>query len=150
MWEVPLETQQSEAVTNDIMAKTSKPELVQYLNTALFSPTTASLLNDIKQGLLKMWAGLTEKLTKRHIEKSRKTTMGHLHRRIQGLKSTKVKPPNTDQEDKIKTNVLVCTTLDPITMKEGKFYSDMCERFLTTAGRRGDTSTSCMCMVVIP
>ena len=44
MWEVPLETQQSEAVTNNNLSETTKPELAQYLHATLFSPTTVSLL----------------------------------------------------------------------------------------------------------
>ena len=44
IWEVPLEIQQSEAVENNIMAYTTKPELSQYLHAERFSPTTASLL----------------------------------------------------------------------------------------------------------
>ena len=43
MWEVPLETQQSEAVKNKIMAQTNKPELTQYLHAVLFNPKTAIL-----------------------------------------------------------------------------------------------------------
>ena len=46
--------------------------------------------------------------------------MGHLHMRRQGLKSTKVKPPYTDLEDKIKTSIVFCTNVDPSTTKEGK------------------------------
>ena len=69
MWEVPLGTQQSENVVNNILAQTSKLELAKYLHAALFSPTTASLLKEIKQVFLKTWPGLTEKLIKKHIEK---------------------------------------------------------------------------------
>ena len=53
--------QQSETLVNNIMVKTSKPELAQYLHSALFSPTTESLLKAIKQGFLKTCLGLTEK-----------------------------------------------------------------------------------------
>ena len=52
--------------------------------------------------------------------------MGHLNMRRQGLHSTKVKPPDTDLEDRIK-NVACCTTVDPSTTKEGEFtkiYAD--------------------------
>ena len=66
MWEVPLETQKSEALTKHIMAQTSRLELAKYLHTALLCPTTASLLKAIKQGFLKTWPGLTEKLIKRY------------------------------------------------------------------------------------
>ena len=85
MWEVPLENQQVESVTNNNMKKTSKTELVQHLHTALFGPTAASPINSIKQGLLKMWPGLSEKLIKRHLEKSRNMTMVHLYMRRQGI-----------------------------------------------------------------
>ena len=60
MLEVPLGTQQSENVVNNIMGQTSKLELAKYLYAALFSPITASLHKGIKQGLLKTWPGLTE------------------------------------------------------------------------------------------
>ena len=66
MWEVPLGPQQSENVVNNIMAQTSKPKLAQYLYEAIFSPTTEILLKAIKQGFLKTWPGLTEKLIKRY------------------------------------------------------------------------------------
>ena len=89
MWEVPLETQQSKSVTNNIMEQTSKLELAQYLYAALFSPTTASLLKSIKKGFLKTWPGLTEKIIQRHLEKSRNTKMVHMYIRRQGLQSTK-------------------------------------------------------------
>ena len=67
MWEVPLETQQAESMTNNIMEQTSKPELAQYLHAALFSPTKASLVKATKQGFLKTWPGLTETLIKIHL-----------------------------------------------------------------------------------
>ena len=103
---MPLGPQQLENVVNNIMVQTSKPELAQYLNTALFIPTSASLLKATKQVFLKTWPGITEKLIKKHLEKSRNTNMVHLHVRRQGLKSTKEKPPDTDLEYNIKTNVV--------------------------------------------
>ena len=131
MWEVLLGPQQLENVVNKIMAQTSKPELAKYLYAALFIPTTAILLKSIKQGLLKTWPGLTEKVIKKQLEKSRNTTMGNFHMRIQGLQSTKEKPPDTDMEDKITTNVVYFTTVEPSTTKEGKIYLDICRRFPT-------------------
>ena len=67
-----------------------------------FSPNTASLLNKTKQGFLKTWLGLTEKLINEHLDKSRNTTMGHLHTRRQWLKSTKEKPTDKDLEEEKK------------------------------------------------
>ena len=63
--------------------------------------------------------------------------MGHLHMRKQGLKSTKEKPTDIYLEEKIKMNVVYCTTVEPTTTKEGKIYSDICRRFPTTS-IRGD------------
>ena len=59
--------------------------------------------------------------------------MGHLHMRRQRLQSTKDKPPDTDLEEKIKTNVVYCTTVDPSTTKKDRIYSDICGHFLTTS-----------------
>ena len=40
MWEVTLETQQQEYVTNKILDQAPKPELAQYLHAEIFTPTT--------------------------------------------------------------------------------------------------------------
>ena len=61
--------------------------------------------------------------------------MGHLYMRIKGLQSTKATPPDTYLEDKMKTNVVFCTTVDPSTTKEGNIYSDICRCFSTTSIR---------------
>ena len=129
MWEGPLVPQQSENVVNNILEQTSKTKLAYCLHAAIFTPTTESILKDIKKGFLKTWPGLTEKLIKKHLEKSRNTTMGLLHRRRQELKSNKEKHFDTDLKEKIRTNVVYCTTVDPRTTKEGKIYSYLCERF---------------------
>ena len=69
IYEVPLETQQSEYVINKILDQKNKPELVKYLHAELLIPTTAHIFKSIKQVLLKTWPGLTEKLIKKHLEK---------------------------------------------------------------------------------
>ena len=135
MWEGTLETQQSESVTNKIMSQTTKPELAQYLHASLFVPTTASLLKAMKNKFMKTMPGIIEKIVKKHLEKSKETIMIHLNMRRQGLNSTREKPLDTDLEDKSKTNVVFCTTVDPSITKEGKFYSDICRRFPTTSSR---------------
>ena len=61
--------------------------------------------------------------------------MGHLHTRRQGLQQTKYKPPDTDLEYKIKTNVVYFTTVEPSATKEVKIYSDQCESLPTTSIR---------------
>ena len=49
---------------------------------------------------MKTWPDLTEQLIKKHIEKSRNTTMGHMQTIRQGLKYTKEKPPNKEPNDR--------------------------------------------------
>ena len=89
-------------MANDILSKTTKPKLERYIHASLFRPTTTSLLKAIRQGFLKKWPELIENLIKKHLEKSRNTTMGHLYMIRQGLQSTIEKPPDTDLEDKRK------------------------------------------------
>ena len=121
MWEVPLEPQQSENLVNNVQAQTSKPWIAKYLHAALFSPATVSLRKEIKYSFLNTWPGfLTGKLIKKHLDKSRNTTMVLLNMRRQGLQSTREKPPYTDLEENTTTNILYCTTVKPSTIKEGK------------------------------
>ena len=84
MGEVPLETQQSEAVINNNISQTTKLELAHYLRETIFISTISSLLKEVKQSFLKTSSGLTENLIKNHCKKSRNTTMGHLHMKRQG------------------------------------------------------------------
>ena len=67
------------------MDQTTKPELAQYLQAALFSPKTAKLLKLIKQDFLKNYPGITLKLIKKHLEKPSNTTMRHLNMRRKGI-----------------------------------------------------------------
>ena len=48
MWKVPLETQQSEAMENNILAQTAKTRTSTVPPKICFSPTTESLLKAIK------------------------------------------------------------------------------------------------------
>ena len=59
MWEVPLETQQSNIVVDNILVQTTNPELVQYFNAVLFSQATTRLPKAIKLGYLKTCPGIT-------------------------------------------------------------------------------------------
>ena len=51
--------------------------------------------------------------------------MGHLHMKRKELRLNRDKPPDTDLEDKNKTNVVFCTTVDPSTTKEEKILRYM-------------------------
>ena len=76
--------------------------------------------------------------------------MGNLHMIRQGLQSNKETPPDIDLEYKIKTNIVVFTTVDPSIIKEGNIYSDLCEPFPTVSNRGGNVYMSYMCMTVTP
>ena len=58
--------------------------------------------------------------------------MGHLHMKLQGLQSTRKKDPDTDLEERFKTNVAFCTTVEPRTTQEGNIYSNLCRHFPIT------------------
>ena len=110
------------------MTQNSKPELAKYLHAEHFSPTTSSILKAMKQGVLKTWPGLAEKLIKKKLEKLRNTMMGHLNMRRHGLQSIKDKPPDIDPEEKTKTSVVYFTTVEPSTTKESistQIYADI-------------------------
>ena len=72
------------------------------------------------------WPGLSEVFIIKNIDKSIDTTMENLQLRRQVLKSTKKKPPDTDLDEKCKTDVVFCNTMDPSTTKEGEIYSNLC------------------------
>ena len=61
--------------------------------------------------------------------------MGNLHMGIKGLQSNKEITPDIDLEEKIKTNLFFCTTVDLRTTREGNIYSDICGSFVTTSSR---------------
>ena len=62
-------------------------------------------------------------------------TFVHLNMRRQGLQSTREKPSDIELEGRRITNIILCTTVDPNTTKEGKSYSDICGRFPITSSR---------------
>ena len=76
--------------------------------------------------------------------------MGHMHMKIQGLRSTRDKPVDTDLEYKREKNVVVCITLDPNTKNEGKFTMVYADTSPSHQSEEINTSTSCMYMVVMP
>ena len=55
--------------------------------------------------------------------------------RRQGIQSTIEKPPDTDLEDKCKTNVVFYTTVDLSKTKEGGMYFDICRHFPITSNK---------------
>ena len=75
--------------------------------------------------------------------------MAYLHTRRKGMQSTIEKPPDTDLEDKRKTNVAFCTTVDPITTKEGGFTQIYVDYYPSHQLGEINAYTSCMYMIVM-
>ena len=50
--------------------------------------------------------------------------------KIQGVKSTRKKAPDTDIINNRKTNLVFCITVGPSDYNKGKIYSDICRCFL--------------------
>ncbi len=92
LWTVQIEhPQRVPEMANSAYQQRTKSELQAYLHACLCAPTTATLINAIKKGWLSTFPGLTVEGVRKHLPKSIQTTMGHLHRYRQGVRSTKKK-----------------------------------------------------------
>jgi hypothetical protein len=65
-----------------------KKDLVQYLHAAAFCPAPKSWIAAIKRGFFSTWPGLTEKLVRKHLQKSGATIRGRQTRVRQNIRST--------------------------------------------------------------
>jgi hypothetical protein len=54
----------------------------------MLSPKKSALLQDIKNGHLITWTGLTEQAINKHFQMTPATTMGHMNHRRQNIRST--------------------------------------------------------------
>ena len=61
--------------------------------------------------------------------------------RRQGLLSTRKKPPYIHLEEDCKTNIVFCTTMDSITMKEVKFTTTYTDAYQSHITKEINTST---------
>ena len=71
----------------------TKKEFVEYLHRAAGHPVKKTWLAAIKAGAYTTWPGLTYKLVSKHLSDTEETAMGHLHKRRQGIRSTKPTTP---------------------------------------------------------
>ena len=106
MWEVPMLIQESKPTVNNILDHTTKPELAKYIHAALFRSKNTNLLKAISQGFFNIWSNLTGGFIKKHLYKYMNTTMGHLHKKRQRLKSNRTTTTDTDPEENPKTNLV--------------------------------------------
>jgi hypothetical protein len=79
LWRINLRKQNQQpqqADANNVYESRNTGALVHYLHKALFSPTKSALLQEIKNGHLITWPGLTEKAINTHLKLTPATAWG--------------------------------------------------------------------------
>jgi hypothetical protein len=66
--------------------------LVNYLHKSLFGPTKSAMLQEVKDGHLINWPGLTEDAISKHLKLTPAMAMGHMTQRRQNIRSTSRAP----------------------------------------------------------
>jgi hypothetical protein len=69
----------------------------------MFSPTKSALLQAVKNGHLITWPGLTEQEINKHLNMMPATSMGHINKRRQNIRSTSKVSITSDTEDETVT-----------------------------------------------
>ena len=72
----------------NIYQQKSSAHLMVYLHACMGVPVVKTYINNIKNNWLTTYLGLTVESIKRHLPKTIQTTMGHMHRVKQNLRST--------------------------------------------------------------
>jgi hypothetical protein len=78
----------TDPIANNVYELRNTGALVHYLHKALFSPTTAAMLQAVKDGHLITWPGLMETAVKKYLKLTPATAMGHMNQRRQNIRST--------------------------------------------------------------
>ena len=84
------------------MAERTNPILVQWYHPTLFSPVKQTIFQAIKKGYFATWPNLTNGLINNHLPPSMTTAKGHMHQKINNLKSTKPQEPKTLEDQPMK------------------------------------------------
>jgi hypothetical protein len=79
-------------VANNVHRLRTKEQLCDYLHRTKGHLVKKTLLVAIKTGEYATWPGLTYELVSNHLYDTEETAMGHLHKRKQNIRSTKIKP----------------------------------------------------------
>ena len=77
------------------MVERTNPELAQWYNAKLFSPSKKTLIKEIKKGYFTTWTNLTSKLINKYLTPSMATAKVHMHQTRKNLNSTKPQEKNT-------------------------------------------------------
>jgi hypothetical protein len=70
-------------ISNNVYELRNTGALVHYLYTSLFSTTKSALLQEVKDGHLITWPGLTEDAINKHLKLTPATVTGHMNQRRQ-------------------------------------------------------------------
>jgi hypothetical protein len=135
LWRINLRKecqQHPHEVANNVYELRNTGALVNYLHKAMFIPTKSALLQAVKNGHIITWPGLTEQAINKHLKLMPATSMGHMSRRRQNIKSTSKNPVTSDIEDESvtpaglvnKTHLVYAVLVD-----QGQLYTDLTGKF---------------------
>jgi hypothetical protein len=119
-------------VANNVYELCNTGALLNYLHTAMFSPTKSALLQAVKNGHLKTWPGLTEQAINKHLKLTPVTAMGHMNQRSQNIISTSNNPITSDMEDESVTPACLGTRTHlvyAVVVDQGQLYTDLTGKF---------------------
>jgi hypothetical protein len=88
LWRINLTQTNSpipDPIANNVYELCNTGALVHYLHKALFSSTKAAMLQEVKDGHLITWPGLTEDAINKHLKLTPATAMGHMNQRRQNI-----------------------------------------------------------------
>jgi hypothetical protein len=141
LWQINLQHEHqkhSAGVANKICELRNTGALVNYLHKAMFNPTKSALLQAVKNGHLITWPGLTEQAINKHLKMTPATTMGHMNKRRQNIRSTSKVSLTSEIEDEAvtpaslgsKTHLVYAVVID-----QGQLYTDLTGRFLVRSSK---------------
>jgi hypothetical protein len=107
LWRINLREkhpQPQQPVANNVYELRNTGALVNYLQKAMFSPTTSALLQAVKNGHLMTWPGLMENAINKHLKLTPAKTMGHMNQRRQNIRSTSKTKPDIEDITPTATN----------------------------------------------
>jgi hypothetical protein len=98
----------------------------------MFSPTKYALFLAVKNGHLITWPGITEQAINKHLKLENSSSMGHMNKHRQNIRSTSKTPISSDMEDVsvtpaglgTKTHVVYTVLVD-----QGQLYTDLTVTF---------------------
>jgi uncharacterized protein YkwD len=118
--------------------------MISFLHKAMFSPSTTTLLQAVKNDQLVTWPGMTPENITKHLPKSIAMALGHLDQQHKNVRSTKPKPPTTTEPtpnsdyNPASKNPNECTHqvfLAIVDAGTGKIYTDQTGKFPVTSSR---------------